>query len=203
MNEYSSRTLHGHDHSISSARFVAGDDFIVSASRDCTIKVWDVTNGWCVKTFSGHGQWVRCVVPSDDGKLLASCSDDQVRSDCSFSQCFCAHTKRLNKTARIWDMATGETKLEFRGHENYLEVVVFAPVASYQSISELSGIALVSLAMLDGSGIRTLVVIANVPNCSPWIKPKPLASSSPLGHEISLLNCGMPQVDNASRIWCV
>lgn len=41
-------------------------------------------------------------------------------------------------------MATGETKIEFRGHENYLEVVVFAPVASYQSISELSGIALVS-----------------------------------------------------------
>lgn len=80
LNEYSSRTLHGHDHSISSARFVPGDDFIVSASRDCTIKVWDVTNGWCVKTFTGHGQWVRCVVPSDDGKFLASCSDDQVRS---------------------------------------------------------------------------------------------------------------------------
>lgn len=79
-NDYSSRTLHGHDHSISSARFVPGDDFIVSASRDCTIKVWDVKNGWCVKTFTGHGQWVRYVVPSDDGKLLASCSDDQVMS---------------------------------------------------------------------------------------------------------------------------
>ena len=78
-NDYSSRTLHGHDHSISSARFVPGDDFVVSASRDCTIKVWDVKNGWCVKTFTGHGQWVRCVVPSDDGKLLASCADDQVR----------------------------------------------------------------------------------------------------------------------------
>lgn len=40
-------------------------------------------------------------------------------------------------------MATGETKVELRGHENYLEVVAFAPVASYQSICELSGIALV------------------------------------------------------------
>lgn len=40
-------------------------------------------------------------------------------------------------------MATGETKIELRGHENYLEVVGFAPVASYQSICELSGITLV------------------------------------------------------------
>ncbi len=47
------------------------------------------------------------------------------------------------KTARIWDMQTGETKIELRGHENYLEVVTFAPVVSYPSLSELSGITLV------------------------------------------------------------
>jgi platelet-activating factor acetylhydrolase IB subunit alpha len=34
---------------------------------------------FCVKTFTGHSEWVRCVVPSEDGQLLASCSNDQVR----------------------------------------------------------------------------------------------------------------------------
>lgn len=142
LNEYSSRTLHGHDHSISSARFVPGDDFIVSSSRDCTIKLWDVTNGWCVKTLTGHAQWVRGVVPSDDGRLLASCSDDQV-NNLGAHAVGIINLTLFTQTARIWDLKTGESKVELRGHENYLEVVVFAPVVSYQSISELSGIELV------------------------------------------------------------
>jgi WD40 repeat protein len=39
------RTLYGHDHSVSSARFLPGDDFIISASRDKTIRVWEVSTG--------------------------------------------------------------------------------------------------------------------------------------------------------------
>lgn len=44
------RTLYGHDHSVSSARFLPGDDFIISASRDKSIKVWEVATG-CVSRF--------------------------------------------------------------------------------------------------------------------------------------------------------
>lgn len=31
-----------------------------------------------VRTISGHSEWVRCAVPSDDGRLLASASKDKV-----------------------------------------------------------------------------------------------------------------------------
>lgn len=31
-----------------------------------------------VRTIVGHSDWVRRVVPSDDGRLLASCSSDHV-----------------------------------------------------------------------------------------------------------------------------
>lgn len=31
-----------------------------------------------VRTILGHSDWVRYVVPSDDGALLASCSNDKV-----------------------------------------------------------------------------------------------------------------------------
>lgn len=46
-----------------------------------------------------------------------------------------------DQTSRIWDGQSGETKSEFRGHENVVEVAVFAPVASYAAIRELAGIA--------------------------------------------------------------
>ena len=31
-----------------------------------------------VRTIIGHSDWVRCIEPSDDGKMIASCSNDQV-----------------------------------------------------------------------------------------------------------------------------
>ena len=42
-NEYKNiATFRGHDHSISTVRFLPGDDRIVSASRDQTVRVWEV-----------------------------------------------------------------------------------------------------------------------------------------------------------------
>jgi WD40 repeat protein len=33
---------------------------------------------YCVRTLVGHGEWVRSVSPSEDGRLLVSSSNDQV-----------------------------------------------------------------------------------------------------------------------------
>lgn len=49
-------------------------------------------------------------------------------------------TIRIAKTVRIWDPKTGEQKMEMRGHDNDVEVVVFAPLAAYTAIRELAGI---------------------------------------------------------------
>ena len=58
-DEYkNTRTLPGHDHSISSIRFIPSGaagaplsgNTLVSASRDKTLKIWDVTTGYCLKT---------------------------------------------------------------------------------------------------------------------------------------------------------
>lgn len=71
------KTMHGHDHNVSSVAFAPSGDLVFSGSRDKTIKAWDVTTGYCVKTYSGHREWVRMVRISTDGSLLASCSNDQ------------------------------------------------------------------------------------------------------------------------------
>lgn len=44
------------------------------------------------------------------------------------------------QTARVIDPLSGETKMEFRGHDNAVEVVVFAPATAYGAIRELAGI---------------------------------------------------------------
>lgn len=38
-----------------------------------------LARSFCTKTFSGHNDWVRSVLPSSDGLQLISCSVDQVR----------------------------------------------------------------------------------------------------------------------------
>jgi platelet-activating factor acetylhydrolase IB subunit alpha len=53
------RTLSGHDHTVSAVRFMPSGDLLVSASRDTTLRIWDVTTGYCVRTIHGHSDWVR------------------------------------------------------------------------------------------------------------------------------------------------
>ena len=39
------RTMLGHDHNVSSLSFMPSGDFLVSASRDKTLKMWEVATG--------------------------------------------------------------------------------------------------------------------------------------------------------------
>jgi platelet-activating factor acetylhydrolase IB subunit alpha len=128
-NEYKNiRTLPGHDHSVSSIRFIpsgaAGSplsgNLLVSASRDKTLKIWDVTTGFCLKTIRGHAEWVRAVTPSIDGRWLLSGGHDQ--------------------TARLWDANSTEPKATFVGHEHFVECVALAPVSAYEHMATMAGL---------------------------------------------------------------
>ncbi|KAJ8611543.1 hypothetical protein MRB53_037950 [Persea americana] len=122
------RTLPGHDHSVSAVRFIPSGaagaplsgNLLASASRDKSIRLWDVTTGYCVKTIQGHSDWVRDISPSVDGRWLLSASNDQ--------------------TIRLWETATGETRNAFIGHDHVVECCVFAPAASYEHLAALAGL---------------------------------------------------------------
>lgn len=74
---------------------------------------------YCVKTFTGHREWVRMVRPNQDGTLIASCSNDQ--------------------TVRVWVVASKECKAELREHEHVVECISWAPESAYSTILDATG----------------------------------------------------------------
>lgn len=122
------RTLSGHDHSVSAIRFIPSGlpsapmsgILLASASRDKTIRIWDVTTGYCIRTISGHADWVRGLSPSLDGRFLLTVSNDQ--------------------SARMWDISTGEQKVIFTSHEHVVECCTFAPPSTYAHLTKMSNL---------------------------------------------------------------
>ena len=83
-------------------------EYLLSASRDKTIKLWDAIGGVCIFTFTGHDNWVRNLCEHSNGKYIVSCSDD--------------------KSIRLWDLKTGlcQKKL-LNAHEKFVVAVSMSP----------------------------------------------------------------------------
>ena len=79
------------------------------ARRPCPgeVTVWDIASGEVTLTLKGHGNQVRGVAFSPDGKLLASASSDQ--------------------SVKMWDAASGKETLTLKGHTGVVHCVVFSP----------------------------------------------------------------------------
>ncbi|KAJ1674939.1 Lissencephaly-1, partial [Spiromyces aspiralis] len=82
--------------------------FVFSASRDKTIKLWDLYSGQLAYVFRGHDNWVRELVVHPSGKYLVSASDD--------------------KTIRAWDLATGRCTKKIEAAEHFVTCLDFSTV---------------------------------------------------------------------------
>lgn len=76
----------------------APGQYIASGSRDKTIKLWD-TAGQCLRTLTGHDNWIRGLAFSPNGKFLLSVSDD--------------------KTMRVWDLKSGRCTKTIDAHTHF------------------------------------------------------------------------------------
>jgi WD40 repeat protein len=90
------RTHAGHS-SFVTGLAVAGE-LLVSGSYDCSL-IWRKLDGGehVRKTSDAHARWIRKVIASPDGRLVASVADDMV--------------------CRLWETSTGKVLHELRGHE--------------------------------------------------------------------------------------
>lgn len=99
----------------------AGSSHLVSASRDQTVKFWDVETGFCVHTLSDHSDWVRTVaVRESDGEMLATSGNDTV--------------------VNVYRTGGDRRKVcELRGHEHVVEALAFVCAATPAAVAESSG----------------------------------------------------------------
>ncbi|XP_066293962.1 WD repeat and SOCS box-containing protein 1-like isoform X1 [Branchiostoma lanceolatum] len=85
-----------------------GSMFLASASRDKTLKVWDLNDdGNMKKTLKGHNGWVYSCSWSPDAKILASVGQ--------------------NKTVILWDMSDYSMMRKLTGHQNDVVACDFSP----------------------------------------------------------------------------
>ena len=108
----------------------AGSAFLVSASRDKTVKVWELETGFCVNTVQDHLDWVRCLSVRMDGKFLASSGSD-----------FNIQVYKIKNSSANAKMGEDMTKLcELRGHEHVVESISFVTRAPQSSaVSSTNG----------------------------------------------------------------
>ena len=97
------RTLAGHSNEVTSLALSADGRLAVSASKDKTLKVWDMATGRELRTFAGHTDEVMGVALSADGRLAVSASMDE--------------------TLKVWDVATGHELRTLQGYRNEIRGV--------------------------------------------------------------------------------
>ncbi len=99
--------LQGHEHVIKAINYTPDGKYLVSASSDGAIKIWDLKKKRVRGALRGHELAVNALSISQNGNLLASASSDG--------------------TVRIWDLTTEQEIASFDKYQGSLRAIAFSP----------------------------------------------------------------------------
>ncbi|UKZ52676.1 hypothetical protein TrVGV298_006457 [Trichoderma virens] len=141
------RTLTEHTGYVYSVAISRDSRLIASASKDRTIKLWDLATGYCQQTLEGHTDVVWSVSFSHDSALIASASADNTIKIWNAATGYCrqtleshtapvravafSHSPRVivsasvDSTIKLWDLATSQCCRTFEGHRGIVWSVAF------------------------------------------------------------------------------
>ncbi|MEA5472569.1 WD40 repeat domain-containing protein, partial [Spirulina sp. 06S082] len=101
------QTLRGHSYWVQDVAIAPDNRTIVSASKDGTIKLWDILTGREIRTLHGHESAVLSVAISADGERIISCSTDN--------------------TIKTWSLDTGAELNNMLGKSHKIYVLAVSP----------------------------------------------------------------------------
>ncbi|OIP68850.1 MAG: hypothetical protein AUK43_14965 [Oscillatoriales cyanobacterium CG2_30_40_61] len=100
------RTLVGHTDEILALEVTPDSQWLISGSKDHTIKVWDIATGQEIYTLTGHTGSVLTLVLTSDGKQVISGSADH--------------------TIKVWSLETGQEIYTLRGHQGIIPTLALS-----------------------------------------------------------------------------
>jgi WD40 repeat protein len=100
-------TLAGHKEKVSDVAQTSDGRHAISAGDDCTLRLWDLQSGQCLKVLLGHRQRITSVALSADGcRALSAGSDGELM---------------------VWDLPAGKCTFILKGHGSGLLTVAITP----------------------------------------------------------------------------
>ncbi len=181
------RVLSGHADGVGDCAISPDGTFVVSASRDRTIRIWDAATGAERATLVGHTDWVfACAVSPDNSLVVSGGGDGTVRiwdastgAECRtlagrFGRVYgCAVSpdgKTLvsaneNGTLTVWDATSGAELATLSGHADWVNACAFLP---------------------DG---RTVVSASNDNHLKLWDVATGTERATLVGHKLAVLDC--------------
>lgn len=140
----------GHLDEIGAAAYSMDGAWVLTASRDHTVKIWNASSGRCAQTLVGHQQAVTSAVFSSSAALVLSASDDATAKiwDVSSGQCMqtllvggCGLASAVfsadeayvlvadfeSVSAKLWDVRSARCVRVFTGHVEVLVSAVLSP----------------------------------------------------------------------------
>jgi WD40 repeat protein len=101
----------GHSDRVTSVAISPDGKYALSGSWDKTLKLWEISSGRKIRSFTGHSDNITSVAFSPDGKYALSGSWD--------------------KTLKLWEISSGMELKSFTGHSDNVTSVTFSPDGKY------------------------------------------------------------------------
>ncbi|KAK3819619.1 MAG: WD40-repeat-containing domain protein [Benniella sp.] len=117
--------LQGHSGDLYSIAYSPQGDQIATGSEDSTVRLWNIETGACTHTLTGHDMAVYAVRYSPQGHQLASASYDRTVRLWDVRRS--SGLRRRRRNGASMDIATGECRHIFIGHQNSVKSVAYSP----------------------------------------------------------------------------
>lgn len=130
------RTMRGHEHTVSAVTCAVDSstntEYVLSASRDKTIRLWELQTGLFVKSYLGHLDWVRAIA-------VATVQSSPAQEKHTYLLSVSSDRQAILRPIFETDGSSEEVKT-FRNHKNVIECCAIAPREAFKTFEGKEGV---------------------------------------------------------------